>query len=413
MRRNSLVDLVRGKKYPKAYEEFTKLLHSSGIASVRFPPAPSPPPRGALSLSMSYYCVDIGACLLHIVSVLVSRYHPHRHLTQQTRPVYPFIVSLTSTALSIKLTRLQGLILCHRAEALLGMEKWTNVVRDCDRALSLWPTLDRALVARAKAYTMLDMYSQALGDLRRAYATSPAQWIADHITKTEAKWARWRARSERRQASKSESASSKPSASGSGSRSYAHRGYESSSRGGAGGGAKPEPRRTSYNTRQQQQQQQQQEREKQQQQEQKRYNTRQRRASDTDNRDPRSQRSYSYRGGASGSSSSSSSSSSSRGHHQSGSSSSSSSGSSSGSSGYHGKRRNAVDMGVGGFYTALGVGQSASEGEIKKAYRKLALKFHPDKNSSPSAETRFKKVTEAYTVLSSPAAKLKYDRTGR
>ena len=398
MRRNSLVDLVRGKKYPKAYEEFTKLLHSSSIASVRLPP---PPCR--------YRCLLAAHCICMICIGLEVPSAPPPNATNTGR-FYPFIVSLTSTALSIKLTRLQGLILCHRAEALLGMEKWTNVVRDCDRALSLWPTLDRALVARAKAYTMLDMYSQALGDLRRAYATSPAQWIADHITKTEAKWARWRARSERRQASKSESASSKPSASGSGSRSYTHRGYDSSSRGGAGGGAKSEPRRASYNTRQQQEREKQQQ---QQQQEQKRYNTRQRRASDTDNRDPRSQRSYNYRGGASGSSSSSSSSSSSRGFHQSGSSSSSSSGSSSGSSGYHGKRRNAVDMGVGGFYTVLGVGQHASEGEIKKAYRKLALKFHPDKNSSPSAETRFKKVTEAYTVLSSPAAKLKYDSTGR
>ena len=52
------------------------------------------------------------------------------------------------------------------------------------------------------------------------------------------------------------------------------------------------------------------------------------------------------------------------------------------------------------YYKILGVSRSANADEIKKAYRKMALKFHPDKNSSPDAEERFKEIAEAYDVLS-------------
>jgi curved DNA-binding protein CbpA len=52
----------------------------------------------------------------------------------------------------------------------------------------------------------------------------------------------------------------------------------------------------------------------------------------------------------------------------------------------------------------------ASEGEIKQAYRKLALKFHPDKNPTPEAEAIFKEVNEAYEVLGEPLRKVIYDQ---
>ncbi len=64
------------------------------------------------------------------------------------------------------------------------------------------------------------------------------------------------------------------------------------------------------------------------------------------------------------------------------------------------------------YYNILGVSRSASESEIKKAYKKLALKFHPDKNKSPGAEDKFKQVAEAYDVLSDPEKKSTYDRLG-
>lgn len=65
------------------------------------------------------------------------------------------------------------------------------------------------------------------------------------------------------------------------------------------------------------------------------------------------------------------------------------------------------------YYQVLGIQKNADPEEIKKAYRKLALKFHPDRNpNDKSAEERFKKINEAYAVLSDPEKRKEYDKFG-
>ncbi len=64
------------------------------------------------------------------------------------------------------------------------------------------------------------------------------------------------------------------------------------------------------------------------------------------------------------------------------------------------------------YYQILGVSKTASVDEIKRAYRKLALQYHPDRNKSKEAEGKFKEVTKAYEVLSDPQKRQAYDQFG-
>nr|XP_054764293.1 dnaJ homolog subfamily B member 4-like [Lytechinus pictus] len=64
------------------------------------------------------------------------------------------------------------------------------------------------------------------------------------------------------------------------------------------------------------------------------------------------------------------------------------------------------------YYKVLGVSKDASDDEIKKGYRKMALKYHPDKNKSKGAEEKFKEIAEAYEVLSDKKKKKIYDKYG-
>src|SRR5918997_6085666 len=64
------------------------------------------------------------------------------------------------------------------------------------------------------------------------------------------------------------------------------------------------------------------------------------------------------------------------------------------------------------YYKELGVDRKASQDDIKKAYRKLARKYHPDTNKEAGAEDRFKRISEAYDTLSDPDKRKRYDRGG-
>lgn len=64
------------------------------------------------------------------------------------------------------------------------------------------------------------------------------------------------------------------------------------------------------------------------------------------------------------------------------------------------------------YYDILGVGKSASDREIKQAYRKMAMQYHPDKNKTKEAEEKFKEINEAYEVVSDPKKRSAYDQFG-
>ena len=62
-------------------------------------------------------------------------------------------------------------------------------------------------------------------------------------------------------------------------------------------------------------------------------------------------------------------------------------------------------------YNVLGVAPNATDDEIKKVYRSLAMRYHPDRNDAPGAEVRFKGITKAYEILSDPVKRDEYNQS--
>ena len=77
------------------------------------------------------------------------------------------------------------------------------------------------------------------------------------------------------------------------------------------------------------------------------------------------------------------------------------------------RRKKEEGMAKRDFYEVLGISRDAAEADIKKAYRRLAMKYHPDRNpDDEEAESRFKEAKEAYEVLSDPQKRAAYDQFG-
>jgi len=66
----------------------------------------------------------------------------------------------------------------------------------------------------------------------------------------------------------------------------------------------------------------------------------------------------------------------------------------------------------GDYYAVLGLDRNASPEDIKRAFRRLAMQYHPDRHKEPGAEDRFKEINQAYEVLSDPDKRAAYDRFG-
>src|SRR5215211_3315080 len=66
----------------------------------------------------------------------------------------------------------------------------------------------------------------------------------------------------------------------------------------------------------------------------------------------------------------------------------------------------------GDYYATLGLDRNASPEDVKRAFRRLAMQYHPDRNKEPEAEQKFKEINQAYEILSDPDKRAAYDRFG-
>jgi tetratricopeptide (TPR) repeat protein len=260
---------------------------------------------------------------------------------------------------------MNAVLLCNRAAAASALQMFNKVVDDCARALKLRPSYAKAILRRARALVQLGRRSEAILDFERYLqcpeATSAAE-AKKELAETKASIAREKESDRRRRAEK-------------------------------------EANRWKQQQQQQQQQKQKQQQQQQQQQQQGWYS-----------RGAGSRPGYGGGGGFYGASG---------GYGGYGGAKAGGGGSSQYRYGGGGQRQqqrggsssrsSRAKVAEPSHYSVLGVAQDASSAQIKKAYHKLALKFHPDKSKATGAEEKFKKIGAAYGVLSSPGSKRTYD----
>ncbi len=283
-------------------------------------------------------------------------------------------------------TNYHAYILGLRAASLVGLRRPEDALKDCDQALSMRSSMEKARVVRARAYLTLGMHSQAVNDLLNATKTAASDTVKRELTRARKSWEnavkeekkkkqqyqekynnqrandrkRARTSSNNSRSSSSRSSNHRSTSSSTSSNYNPNNGRNEDHASRKRRRTVPEETSSSRNNN---------------------NNNNARKSSREDRKRRKSRRKsggvppprYSEGGWA------------------------------------NENQRKAKAAENKSHYEVLGVSKRASAKSIKKAYRKLALKYHPDKNKEASAAEVFKRINEAHTVLSSPSQKSKYD----
>jgi DnaJ homolog subfamily C member 7 len=272
-------------------------------------------------------------------------------------------------------------ILGLRAASLVGLRRPEDALKDCDQALAMRSSMEKARVVRARAYLTLGMHSQAVNDLLNTTKTASSDTVKRELTRARTSWENaireekqkkqqhqqkynnQRNKDRKRSRTSTTSARTSNSSSSRSSSNYHRSTSSSSSHSNANDGNDSRKRRRTVPG----------------------ENSTTENSHKSKNRDDRRRRKsrrksggvppprYSDGGWA------------------------------------NENYKKAKEAAKKSHYEVLGLTERASAKSIKKAYRKLALKYHPDKNKEAGAAEVFKRINEAHTILTSPSQKSKYD----